>query len=157
MTPLLSVKVQEADFDPAELQRLLLGGDRAEGAVVTFTGYVRASNEQRDIEWMELEHYPGMTENSILAILRQAAERWEVLAAGVVHRVGELRTGDQIVWVGVAAAHREPAFSACEFTMDYLKTRAPFWKKEWGPQGSHWVEHRSQDTERVRRWGKSTD
>ena len=151
----LSVKVQEADFDPAELQRLLLAGDQAEGAVVTFTGYVRASNEQRSIEWMELEHYPGMTENSILAILQQAAERWGVLAASVVHRVGALRTGDQIVWVGVAAAHRESAFSACEFTMDYLKTRAPFWKKERGPQGTHWVEHRAQDTERARRWGDS--
>ncbi len=101
---------------------------------------------------LELEHYPGMTEGSITQILEQAAERWPLLAASVVHRVGKLAMGDQIVWVGVASAHREAAFSACEFIMDYLKTRAPFWKKELGPEGEHWVSARQHDSSRAARW-----
>ena len=148
----LDVRIQEQDFDPGELQRALLSGACREGAVACFTGYVRASNDQRDVTGMFLEHYPGMTEKSILEILREAARRWPLMAAGVVHRVGELRPGDQIVWVGVASAHREAAFMACEFTMDYLKTRAPFWKRESGPDGGHWVEARRTDDERAGRW-----
>jgi molybdopterin synthase catalytic subunit len=148
----LEVRVQRHDFDAGELQRRLLRGAQEEGAVVTFTGYVRADNECRVIDAMELEHYPGMTEASIGEILEQGAGRWPVLAAGVLHRVGVLRCGEQIVWVGVSAAHREAAFSACEFIMDYLKTRAPFWKKEVGPAGTHWVEARASDRGRARRW-----
>jgi molybdopterin synthase catalytic subunit len=148
----LSVSVQEADFDPAQLQRNLLAGKYLEGAVACFTGYVRASNEQREVAGMSLEHYPGMTEKSILEILQQAAGRWPLLAAGVVHRVGDLRPGDQIVWVGVASSHREAAFAACEFTMDYLKTRAPFWKRETGPDGGRWVDARETDDDRAERW-----
>jgi molybdopterin synthase catalytic subunit len=148
----LSVRIQEADFDPARLQRELLGGEQREGAVASFTGYVRASNDRRRVSAMTLEHYPGMTENSIREILRQAAGRWPILAAGVVHRVGQLQPGEQIVWVGVASEHREAAFAGCEFTMDYLKTRAPFWKREEVPGGGRWVEARTSDSERAGRW-----
>jgi molybdopterin synthase catalytic subunit len=148
----LSVSVQEADFDVSALQRELLGGAAHEGAAACFTGYVRSSSEQRDVHTMELEHYPVMTEKSIEQILEQAAQRWPLLAASVVHRVGRLGPGDQIVWVGVTSAHREAAFSACEFVMDYLKTRAPFWKKELGPEGEHWVESRGSDEARADRW-----
>ncbi|TGD75253.1 molybdopterin synthase catalytic subunit MoaE [Mangrovimicrobium sediminis] len=152
MKALLEVSVQESDFDLRILQGSLLRGAAEEGGVATFTGYVRGSNDQRGVSTLLLEHYPGMTERSILAILEESAERWPLLAARVVHRVGELAPGDQIVWVGVSAAHREAAFAACEFIMDYLKTRAPFWKKERGPQGEHWVDARDSDSERAERW-----
>jgi molybdopterin synthase catalytic subunit len=148
----VNVSVQESDFDVASLQATLLSGLAEEGAVATFTGYVRRANEQRAVDTLVLEHYPGMTEASIREIIRQAGSRWPVLAAAVVHRVGTLRAGDQIVWVGVASAHREAAFSACEFIMDFLKTRAPFWKKEHGPGGDHWVSARSGDDSRAARW-----
>lgn len=148
----LTVSIREEDFDPAELQRQLLAGEHGEGAVACFTGYVRRDNAQRQVESMELEHYPGMTEKSIEAILQEASERWPLLAAGVVHRVGKLQPGDQIVWVGVSSAHREAAFSACEFIMDYLKTRAPFWKRENGAEGARWVDARDSDEGRAERW-----
>jgi len=148
----LSVVIQKPEFDVGQLQRELLGGSHAEGAVATFTGYVRTSNEQREVNTLELEHYPGMTEKSIEEILSEASERWQLLSAAVVHRVGLLQPGDPIVWVGATSAHREAAFSACEFIMDYLKTRAPFWKKEIGPQGEHWVDARSGDSGRAERW-----
>ena len=151
-SPSLSVSVQEADFDVAALQQQLLQAEQEEGAVATFTGYVRATGDQSGVSAMELEHYPGMTERSILAILQESTARWPVLAASVVHRVGCLRSGDRIVWVGVASAHRAAAFSACEFIMDYLKHRAPFWKKETGREGSRWVEARTDDAERADRW-----
>lgn len=147
--------VQQADFDVSQLQRELLRGSHEEGAIASFTGYVRASNVQRDLHTLELEHYPGMTQNSIRDILLQAAERWSLLDAGVVHRVGALRPGEQIVWVGVASAHREAAFDACEFVMDYLKTRAPFWKRELGEEGAHWVDARQSDIQRANRWKDS--
>lgn len=153
----LSVSVQEADFDIAELQRNLLGAGHKEGAIACFTGYVRARNEQRTVHTMALEHYPGMTEKSIRQILEQAAGRWPLYAAAVVHRVGSLGPGDQIVWVGVSSAHREAAFSACEYVMDYLKTRAPFWKKELGPDGGRWVDARVTDEARAGRWGQGED
>lgn len=152
-SPPLLVSVQQADFDVAALQRQLLGDASREGAVATFTGYVRADNEQGALQAMELEHYPGMTEKSILEIMREATGRWPVLAASVVHRIGKLQPGEQIVWVGVASSHREAAFLACEFIMDYLKHRAPFWKKEIGAGGGRWVETRSHDETRARRWG----
>jgi molybdopterin synthase catalytic subunit len=148
----IQVSVQACDFDVASLQAALLSGQSEEGAVATFTGYVRRANEQREVDTLVLEHYPGMTEASIREIIRQAGSRWPVLAASVVHRVGTLRAGEQIVWVGVSAAHREAAFSACEFIMDFLKTRAPFWKQEHGPGGAHWVAARSADDSRAARW-----
>jgi molybdopterin synthase catalytic subunit len=152
--PLLELRVQEADFDPGVLQRSLLAGRHEEGAVATFTGYVRAVGEQGVLTALELEHYPGMTENSILAIMEQAASRWSLLAATVIHRVGRLRPGDQIVWVGVAAGHRAAAFDACQFMMDYLKTQAPFWKREQGAAGSMWLEQRQADRDRAGNWSR---
>ena len=148
----ISVSVREEDFDPGALQDALLSSAAREGAVATFTGYVRRGNEGSSIDSMRLEHYPGMTEKSITAIVSDAAGRWPVLAAAVVHRVGELVPGDRIVWVGVSSAHREAAFNACEFIMDYLKTQAPFWKKEAGRDGERWVAARATDDERAGRW-----
>lgn len=150
--PALAVSVQSADFDVAALQAQLLAGSQQEGATVCFTGYVRAGDAGQPVYSMELEHYPGMTERSIAGIMQQAAARWPLLAASVVHRVGRLQPGEQIVWVGVASAHREAAFSACEFVMDYLKNQAPFWKKEAGPGGEQWVEAHAADEERAARW-----
>jgi molybdopterin synthase catalytic subunit len=146
------VSIQAEDFDVARLQRGLLGGSASEGALAAFTGYVRCSNQDRSVYTMELEHYPGMTEKSIQDILTEASERWPLLAAAVVHRTGRLKPGEQIVWVGVTSAHREAAFAACEFVMDYLKTRAPFWKKELGPDGDSWVDARETDDQRASRW-----
>jgi molybdopterin synthase catalytic subunit len=115
MSQPLSVRVQAEVFDIALLQEQLLQGEAAEGAVATFTGYVRNNNENRNVHSLELEHYPGMTERSIQQILEQSAQRWPVMAAAVVHRVGKLKPGEQIVWVGVSSSHREAAFAACEF------------------------------------------
>ena len=148
----LSVIVQPECFDPGDLQLRLLGNEADEGAVAAFTGYARRSNDGRDVDTLFIEHYPGMTEQSIEATLEEAAARWPLLAAGVVHRIGELHPGDPIVWVGVTSAHRAAAFSACEFIMDYLKTRAPFWKKESGPEGESWVAARDTDAARAQRW-----
>lgn len=153
---MLSVSIQVEDFDSAQLQRQLLAGAMKEGAVATFTGYVRAANTGRDVQAMQLEHYPGMTERSIEAILERARARWPLLAVSVVHRVGRLQPGDQIVWVGVSSAHRAASFSACEFVMDYLKNEAPFWKKEEGAQGAIWVEARDEDRSRAARWDETT-
>ncbi|MDX1733655.1 MAG: molybdopterin synthase catalytic subunit MoaE [Halioglobus sp.] len=150
--PSSSVLVQEADFDVGRLQEQLLAGAAQEGAVATFTGYVRRGNDGRTVEAMELEHYPGMTEASIGEVVDEAIRRWSLLAASVVHRVGKLGPGERIVWVGVASAHRGDAHSACEFIMDYLKTRAPLWKKEHGPGGERWVEARESDSTRAGRW-----
>lgn len=151
------VRVQQDDFDVAQLQASLLSGRAEEGAIATFTGYVRRANDRRAVDTLLLEHYPGMTEASIRDIIAQAIDRWPALAVSVVHRVGTLRPGDQIVWVGVASAHRGVAFSACEFIMDFLKTRAPFWKKEQGPGGERWVSARSHDEERAARWHGDTN
>jgi molybdopterin synthase catalytic subunit len=144
----------QADFDSAELQHSLLQGSAAEGAIATFTGYVRSDPLSGNLSAMELEHYPGMTEKSIHAILQQSTERWPILSASVVHRVGRLLPGEQIVWVGVASAHRAAAFSACEFIMDYLKADAPLWKKEHNATGESWVEAKASDSGRASRWGE---
>lgn len=149
---MFSVSVQEADFDTAQLQRALRSGANTEGAVATFTGYVRQQNLEQSVDTLTLEHYPGMTQNSILDTLREAGERWPVISGSVVHRVGCLGRGEQIVWVGISAAHRGDAFAACEFVIDYLKTRAPFWKKEEGSQGSRWVEARNEDQLKASAW-----
>jgi molybdopterin synthase catalytic subunit len=146
------VRVQEQDFDVASLQQELLGEDCQAGAVASFTGLVRRDNELREVGVLELEHYPAMTEKSIQKIVDEAKQRWHVQRARVVHRVGRLRPGEQIVYVGVSSSHRGDAFQACEFIMDYLKTRAPFWKKETGADGTHWVESRDSDHVAARRW-----
>lgn len=149
----VSVAVQVDDFDPGHLQAALHGGDA--GAVVAFTGYVRRGAD--GVDAIELEHYPGMTEHSIEAIAREALARWSLTGISVVHRIGELPAGSRIVWVGASATHRGDAFAACEFVMDYLKTRAPFWKKERGAFGERWVQARASDWDRAGRWGDTID
>lgn len=146
------VLIQDADFDAAGLQARLLCDHNRCGAAATFTGYVRGEGENGVVESVTLEHYPGMTEKSIDTILQEAAGRWPLLAVAVVHRVGVLRAGEQIVWVGASSTHRAAAFAAVEFVMDYLKTQAPLWKKERGPAGDHWVEARTSDADRAERW-----
>lgn len=145
-------RVQSAPIEAGELQRDLATASPEAGAQVIFTGQVRGADGERVITALELEHYPGMTEASLDAILAEVAGRWPLLGAAIVHRVGRLVAGETIVWVGVGAAHRGDAFAACECLMDYLKTRAPFWKKEYGPAGDRWVEPRSQDDQRAARW-----
>lgn len=148
----MAIRVQPEDFDAgAEIARLRAG--RAEvGAVASFIGTVRASSEGGALESMTLEHYPGMTEASLASITGEAAERWSLIDSLVIHRVGELRPGDQIVLVVVMSRHRGDAFAACEFIMDYLKTRAPFWKKERTGQGERWVDARESDAAAAGRW-----
>lgn len=148
----MTVRVQPEDFDVGvEIARLRQG--RADiGAVAAFIGLVRDVNEGADVSAMTLEHYPGMTEKALAAIVDQAKARWEIHDALVIHRIGTLRASDQIVLVVVSGAHRGEAFAACEFIMDYLKTEAPFWKKEQTAQGERWVEARSSDDDARARW-----
>lgn len=148
----MPVRVQNEDFDVArELERLRAGDVRI-GAIASFIGLVRDVNEATEVRTMTLEHYPGMTEKALAEIIEQARERWDICDALIIHRVGELKPGDQIVLAAVAGAHRGEAFAACEFIMDYLKTRAPFWKKEQTPAGERWVEARASDEEKASRW-----
>jgi molybdopterin synthase catalytic subunit len=146
------VRVQEAPFDAGREIAALTEGRRDVGAVATFVGLVRDLNEGSAVSRMTLEHYPGMTERALEDICAQAASRWDLLDLRVIHRVGPLAPGDAIVLVAVSSAHRGEAFAACEFVMDYLKTRAPFWKKEVTPGGERWVEARSSDDEAAARW-----
>lgn len=148
------VSIQEADFDvSAELARLR-AGDGGVGAAVVFVGTVRDRNEGQGVTAMTLEHYPGMTERSIDAMIDQAIHRFALRAVRVIHRVGPLQPQDQIVLVAVTSAHRGEAFQGCEFLMDYLKMAAPFWKKETAPDGSsRWVDARCSDDDAARRWG----
>jgi molybdopterin synthase catalytic subunit len=144
--------VQSEDFDAgAEIARMRRGNPKI-GGIAAFIGVVRDMNEGDPVAAMTLEHYPGMTERSIEAIVAEARARWEILDALVIHRIGALAPTDQIVLVVVAAAHRGDAFAACEFLMDYLKTRAPFWKQERTPAGSRWVEARTSDDDAAARW-----
>ncbi len=146
------VRVQTADFDAGrELERLTRGRVDV-GAVASFVGLVRDENDGHAIRGMTLEHYPGMTEKALEEICAEAHARWRLLDTLVIHRVGPLAPGDRIVLVGVASAHRGDAFAACEFIMDYLKTRAPFWKKEDTAQGSRWVDARASDDDAAARW-----
>ena len=149
---IIDVRVQTEDFAVAQQEQRLLSAGQGVGAIVAFTGYVRNQNVGSIVGRMELEHYPGMTEKSIEQIVKDAGVRWSLLAIQVIHRVGCLNPGDRIVYVGVAGAHRGDAFAACEFIMDYLKTRAPFWKKEYTEQGEHWVEARQSDNSAADRW-----
>jgi molybdopterin synthase catalytic subunit len=148
----MPVRVQTEDFDVArEIERLCAGNARV-GAVASFVGLVRDVNDAAEVRKLTLEHYPGMTEKALAAIVAEAKSRWDIGDALVVHRVGELAPGERIVLVVVAGAHRGEAFAACEFIMDYLKTRAPFWKKEQTPAGERWVEARESDEEKASRW-----
>jgi len=149
----MSVSVQEADFDSGREAAQLVAGRSDVGAVATFVGLVRGDGREDAVSAMTLEHYPGMTEKALEDILAQARQRWPaVTGARVIHRVGRLAVGDQIVFVGVASGHRGDAFAACEFIMDYLKTRAPFWKKEERPSGASWVDARDSDDDAAARW-----
>ena len=149
----MSVSIQEADFDAgAEIAALSAGRDDV-GAVASFVGLVRADKSSvASVQAMTLEHYPGMTEKALEAIVTEARGRWDIYGVRVIHRIGRLLPGDRIVLVAVASAHRGEAFSACEFIMDYLKTRAPFWKKEETPDGGRWVDARESDDQAAGRW-----
>jgi molybdopterin synthase catalytic subunit len=146
------VRVQEADFDLGAEIRALRLSNPAIGAVASFIGCVRDMNEGDSVGLMYLEHYPGMTERELEKICAEASERWDVIDTLVIHRVGELKPLDQIVCVVVTSAHRGESFSACEFIMDYLKTRAPFWKRESTPHGERWVDARAKDDAAAERW-----
>lgn len=145
-------RVQAEAFDTGREIASLTEGRRDVGAVATFIGYVRDLNEGTGVSRMTLEHYPGMTEHALEDICGEALNRWDLVDLRVVHRVGALDPGEAIVLVAVSSAHRGEAFAACEFVMDYLKTQAPFWKKEETPGGSRWVEARSSDDEAAARW-----
>jgi molybdopterin synthase catalytic subunit len=148
------VRIQTADFDLSQEVASLRAGDPGVGAIASFVGTVRNAHGDERVSALELEHYPGMTERSIEAMIDEAQQRFAIRAVRVVHRVGPMVPGDQIVLVVVTAAHRRAAFEACEFLMDYLKTQAPFWKKETRPDGSsEWVDARVADDEALRRWG----
>jgi molybdopterin synthase catalytic subunit len=147
------VSIQTEDFDLGAEVAALRAGDAGVGAVASFIGTVRESSEGQVVSDMELEHYPGMTERSIEAMIDEALRRFDIRAARVVHRVGVLAAGAQIMMVAVASAHRGQAFQACEFLMDYLKTQAPFWKKETTPEGARWVDARVADDAALARWG----
>jgi molybdopterin synthase catalytic subunit len=147
------VRIQTEDFDLSTEVAQLREQDRRVGAVCSFVGTVRDRNDGQDVSTLELEHYPGMTEKSIEAMIDQAFERFDLYGARVIHRVGLLQPLDQIVLVAVTSAHRGESFKACEFLMDYLKTQAPFWKKEQTPEGARWVDARVSDDAALARWG----
>jgi molybdopterin synthase catalytic subunit len=147
------VTIQTQDFDLSAEVAALRAGDPGVGAVVSFVGTVRDRSEGQGVSSMELEHYPGMTEKAIEAMITTAQARFDMRAARVIHRVGALQPQDQIVLVIVTSAHRGQAFQACEFLMDYLKTQAPFWKKEHTPDGARWVDARVHDDQALARWG----
>ena len=147
------VQIQTEDFDLSKVVAELRAHDAAVGAVVSFIGTVRDRNDGAGVSAMELEHYPGMTERAIEAMIDEAQRRFNIRAARVIHRVGPLLPLDQIVLVAVSSAHRGTAFQACEFIMDYLKTQAPFWKKEQTADGARWVDARVSDDAAAARWG----
>ena len=149
------VSIQQHDFNLADEVAALRHGDARVGAVCSFVGTVRERNEGSAVASMELEHYPGMTEKAIEAMIDAALARFDIHAARVIHRVGLLQPQDQIVLVVVTSAHRGQSFQACEFLMDYLKTQAPFWKKEVTPEGARWVDARASDDAALARWGLS--
>jgi molybdopterin synthase catalytic subunit len=146
------ISIQTADFSLADEVALLEQDNAIDGAVVTFTGRLRNKNEGKDVTSLTLEHYPGMTEKSLAKIINTAKERWRLGRVKVIHRVGELFIGDQIVFVGVTSKHRQDAFAANEFIMDYLKVQAPFWKKENTNQGEHWLDAKTSDENKAAKW-----
>ncbi len=154
-----TIRIQNAAFDAGEEMGRVRSGRTDIGAVACFEGVCRDHNAasagqgEQVVQGLELEHYPGMTERSIALMVQEARQRWPLQAATVIHRVGALQPGDPIVLVIVASAHRHAAFEACAFLMDYLKTQAPFWKKETTPDGAHWVDAREADDAALARWG----
>nr|WP_315472808.1 molybdenum cofactor biosynthesis protein MoaE [uncultured Undibacterium sp.] len=151
------ISVQTEDFDLSTEIAKMRAHNPAIGAVVSFVGLVRDLNEGLQVSAMELEHYPGMTEKSLAMIATQAKQRWNLIDCLIIHRVGALLALDQIVLVAAASAHRGEAFAACEFMMDYLKTEAPFWKKETTPEGERWVDARVTDETAMDKWQLGTD
>ncbi len=149
----MKISVQEADFDVGAEISALRAGNPQIGAVASFIGLVRDMNDGSNVAAMTLEHYPAMTHKALTAIVAEAETRWALLGCTVIHRVGALFPTDQIVLVAVASSHRADAFAACEFIMDYLKTQAPFWKKEQTLEGERWVESRNSDEAAAGRWG----
>ena len=151
---MISISVQTTDFDIGAEYAKLQTTDTQTGGIAIFTGQVR-DNPDQPLAYMRLEHYPGMTESSLRKTAEQAAERWPVKQICVIHRIGDLKPGEQIVFVGVSSAHREAAFAACEYIMDILKTTAPFWKKEQPLNGDgSWVDAKNSDSTRAQRWQK---
>ncbi len=148
----MAIRVQVAAFQPGAELEALHAANAGIGAVVGFVGYVRDYNDGNVVAAMTLEHYPGMTEKALAGIVEQAKERWPLLGVEIVHRVGHLQPGEPIVFVGTASSHRQAAFDACNFIMDYLKTRAPFWKREDTPDGARWVDGRDSDQAAAQRW-----
>ncbi len=153
----MPIRVQTQDFDLGKEVAALRAGQPQVGAVAAFVGTVRDMNDGAGVSEMELEHYPGMTEKALEDIVAQARTRWSIFDALVIHRVGPLKPLDQIVLVAVTSAHRGEAFAACEFIMDYLKTQAPFWKKEQTPQGARWVDARVSDDKALAKWGVQSE
>ena len=150
----MGVRVQVETFDAGTELNALHAANLGIGAVVSFVGYVRDFNDGQPVAGMLLEHYPGMTEKALSGIEAEARGRWPLLKVEIIHRVGSLEPGEPIVFVGTSSAHRQAAFDACAFIMDYLKTRAPFWKKERTPEGERWVEGRCSDQKAAQRWDK---
>jgi molybdopterin synthase catalytic subunit len=146
------ISIQHDDFDVGAEYKALIENDTVAGAVVTFTGRVRDLNLERDVLGLHLEHYPGMTEKSLQLIVDEAKARWKIIRCKIIHRIGDLHLGDNIVFVGVTSTHREDAFHAAEFLMDYLKTRAPFWKKELTAEGDVWIDSQEKDAKAAQRW-----
>ncbi|ALS97995.1 molybdopterin synthase catalytic subunit MoaE [Lacimicrobium alkaliphilum] len=146
------IAVQTDDFSLAAEYEKLSANNSSDGAVVTFAGLVRDVNQGQCITSLTLEHYPAMTEKALQEIVREARLRWQLGRVRVIHRVGKLALSEQIVFVGVSSRHRGDAFAACEFIMDYLKTRAPFWKKEQTENGEHWVEAKTSDQQKAQQW-----
>jgi molybdopterin synthase catalytic subunit len=148
----MPVRIQTQDFDLSQEIKQLRAGDARVGAVATFVGTVRDRNDGSDVAAMTLEHYPGMTEKSLEEIIEKAKARWDIFEVLIIHRVGPLNIEDQIVLTAVTSAHRGEAFAACEYVMDYLKTLAPFWKKEDTSEGARWVDARLSDDEALKKW-----
>ena len=150
-----SINIQSADFDQATLYRQLTHGNVEDGAVVTFTGQVRQQNLGDNVTGLTLEHYPGMTEKTLSQIIEQARKKWTINRVIVVHRIGELTVGENIVFVGVSGPHRTDCFAANEFIMDFLKVNAPFWKKEMTTEGERWLDAKSTDQAKAQQWQPS--
>ncbi len=149
----IKIQVQTEDFDHAIEYQNLTENQQSAGAVVTFTGLVRDMNLDNQVTGLYLEHYPVMTEKSLMDIAQQANQRWQLGKITIIHRVGSLALGDQIVFVGVTSKHRKSAFESCEFLIDFLKTSAPFWKKETSKDKDYWIEARSEDSTAAKKWG----
>jgi molybdopterin synthase catalytic subunit len=149
------IQVQQTDFDVSSELKRLSAHDRTIGALVSFVGLVRDINEGQSIQAMTLEHYPGMTEKALLEIAQEAQQRWPLQGITIIHRIGDLMPSDQIVLVITASRHRHAAFESADFLMDFLKSKAPFWKKENTPEGSRWVDARESDEIALARWNNS--